>query len=200
MQDSHRFDEAHDVIVIGAGSSGSALAGRLSEDPATAVLVLEAGADVNNWLGNVPTAAVLMVPSKLHNYAFETVPQPGLNGRRGYVPRGKMLGGSSGINAMVYIRGQREDYDGWAALGNTGWGWDDVLPYFIQRLAAREGAGGPGHVDAFVDIVIRPQHAVTPAGCAVAGGGTVGLAVKTPAHAATQTGTFDHGRASATAA
>ena len=130
--------------ISGAGSSGSALAGRLSEDPATAVLVLEAGADVNNWLGNVPTAAVLMVPSKLHNYAFETVPQPGLNGRRGYVPRGKMLGGSSGINAMVYIRGQREDYDGWAALGNTGWGWDDVLPYFIQS-ECNDSFGAPLH-------------------------------------------------------
>ncbi len=144
MNDTPRFDETHDVIVIGAGSSGSALAGRLTEDPGTSVLVLEAGADVNNWLGNVPTAAVLMVPSKLHNYAFETVPQPGLNGRRGYVPRGKMLGGSSGINAMVYIRGQREDYDEWAALGNTGWGWDDLLPYFIKS-ECNDSFGAPLH-------------------------------------------------------
>lgn len=144
MQDPQRFDEAHDVIVIGAGSSGSALAGRLTEDPDTTVLVLEAGADVNNWLGNVPTAAVLMVPSKLHNYAFETVPQPGLNGRRGYVPRGKMLGGSSGINAMVYIRGQREDYDHWAAQGNPGWAWDDVLPYFIKS-EGNDSFGAPLH-------------------------------------------------------
>lgn len=144
MNDITRFDETHDVIVIGAGSSGSALAGRLTEDPGTSVLVLEAGADVNNWLGNVPTAAVLMVPSKLHNYAFETVPQPGLNGRRGYVPRGKMLGGSSGINAMVYIRGQREDYDEWAALGNTGWGWDNLLPYFIKS-ECNDSFGAPLH-------------------------------------------------------
>ena len=144
MNDTPRFDEAYDVIVIGAGSSGSALAGRLSEDPATSVLVLEAGADVNNWLGNVPTAAVLMVPSKLHNYAFQTVPQPGLNGRRGYVPRGKMLGGSSGINAMVYIRGQREDYDHWAALGNPGWAWDDVLPFFIKS-ECNDSFGAPLH-------------------------------------------------------
>ena len=144
MNNPQRFDESHDVIVIGAGSSGSALAGRLTEDPATSVLVLEAGADVNNWLGNVPTAAVLMVPSKLHNYAFQTVPQPGLNGRRGYVPRGKMLGGSSGINAMVYIRGQREDYDHWAALGNPGWGWSDVLPHFINS-ESNDSFGAPLH-------------------------------------------------------
>jgi choline dehydrogenase-like flavoprotein len=144
MQDTQRFDETHDVIIIGGGSSGSALAGRLSEDPGTQVLVLEAGADVNGWLGNVPTAAVLMVPSKLHNYAFETVPQPGLGGRRGYVPRGKMLGGSSGINAMVYVRGQREDYDHWAALGNPGWGWNDVLPFFVKS-EGNDTFGAPLH-------------------------------------------------------
>ncbi|RZL37685.1 MAG: glucose-methanol-choline oxidoreductase [Rubrivivax sp.] len=144
MNDTTRFDETHDVIVIGGGSSGSALAGRLSEDAGTSVLVLEAGADVNNWLGNVPTAAVLMVPSKLHNWAFETVPQPGLNGRRGYVPRGKMLGGSSGINAMVYTRGQPEDYDHWAALGNAGWAWSDVLPYFVKS-ECNDSFGAPLH-------------------------------------------------------
>ncbi|WP_293500374.1 GMC family oxidoreductase [Roseateles sp.] len=147
MNDAPHFDESHDVIVIGGGSSGSALAGRLSEDRDTQVLVLEAGADVNNWLGSVPTAAVLMVPSRLHNYAFETVPQPGLDGRRGYVPRGKMLGGSSGINAMVYIRGQREDYDHWAALGNPGWAWDDVLPFFIKS-EGNDTFGAPLHGNA----------------------------------------------------
>lgn len=138
------FDETHDVIVVGGGSAGCALAGRLSEDPSIDVLLLEAGADVNNWLSTVPTGAVLMVPTQLHNYGFKTTPQPGLNGRRGYVPRGKMLGGSSGINAMVYIRGQREDYDHWAALGATGWSWQDVLPYFI-RSEANERLGAPLH-------------------------------------------------------
>lgn len=144
MTETLRFDESHDVIVVGGGSAGCALAGRLSEDTGTQVLLLEAGADVTNFLATVPTGAVLMVPSRLHNYAFETVPQPGLNGRRGYVPRGKMLGGSSGINAMVYTRGQPEDYDGWAAQGNPGWAWRDVLPYFVKS-EGNDTFGAPLH-------------------------------------------------------
>src|SRR6202051_1761088 len=91
----------------------------------------------------------IMVPSKTNNWAFETVSQPGLNGRKGYQPRGKALGGSSAINAMVYIRGHRSDYDGWAALGNTGWSYNDVLPYF-KKAENNEvvhddfhGTGGP---------------------------------------------------------
>src|SRR5204862_518703 len=105
-------------------------AGRLSEDPRTSVALLEAGGAGDNWVVTTPGALALMVPSKLNNWAFDTVPQAGLNGRIGYQPRGKALGGSSAINAMVYIRGHRSDYDHWASLGNSGWSYDDVLPYF----------------------------------------------------------------------
>ena len=121
-----------DYIVIGGGSSGCVLAGRLSEDPNVRVCLLEAGGGGEGWKVEVPCAAVISIPTKINNWAFETVPQKGLNGRKGYQPRGKCLGGSLAINAMIYIRGHRKDYDGWAALGNEGWSYDDVLPYFIK--------------------------------------------------------------------
>lgn len=121
-----------DYIIIGGGSAGSVLASRLSEDPNITVCLLEAGGQGDSWTVNVPAACVISLPTKINNWAFETVPQKGLNGRKGYQPRGKCLGGSSAINAMIYIRGHRSDYDQWAALGNTGWSYDEVLPYFIK--------------------------------------------------------------------
>ena len=122
--------DTFDFVVVGAGSGGCAVAGRLSEDAGTSVALLDAGGKNDNWMVTTPFALILMVAGKVNNWAFETVPQKGLNGRIGYQPRGKGLGGSSAINAMVYIRGHRWDYDHWASLGNTGWSYADVLPYF----------------------------------------------------------------------
>ncbi|MDE2427559.1 MAG: choline dehydrogenase [Burkholderiales bacterium] len=138
------MDQISDFIVVGGGSGGCAVAGRLTEDPNCSVTVLEAGDKADSWVVNTPIGVVAMLPTKLNNWAFETVPQPGLNGRRGYQPRGKMLGGSSSINAMVYIRGHRQDYDHWAALGNPGWSYEEVLPYF-KRSENNETLGGAFH-------------------------------------------------------
>lgn len=124
------MSKTFDYIVVGGSSGGCVVAGRLSEDPNVTVCVLEAGGRGDAPVVNIPTGAVAMLPTRLNNWAFETVPQPSLNGRKGYQPRGRTLGGSSAINAMVYIRGHRSDYDTWAALGNPGWSYDDVLPYF----------------------------------------------------------------------
>ena len=133
-----------DHLVLGGGSAGSAVAGRLSEDPSLRVCLLEAGDRGTDWVVRTPLAGALMVPTKLHNWGFRTVPQPGLNGRCGYQPRGRTLGGSSAINAMVYVRGHRWDYDHWAALGNTGWSFADVLPYF-RRSENNEDIAGDLH-------------------------------------------------------
>ncbi|MDE2362081.1 MAG: GMC family oxidoreductase N-terminal domain-containing protein [Hyphomicrobiales bacterium] len=141
-----------DYIVLGGGSAGCAVAGRLSENPGTSVALFEAGDDGKHWMVWTPIAAAAMLPRKIRNYAYETVPQKGLGGRRGYQPRGKMLGGSSGINAMVYIRGHQWDYDHWAALGNPGWSYADVLPYFRKSENNEtisdefHGKGGPLNV------------------------------------------------------
>nr|WP_276542957.1 choline dehydrogenase [Bradyrhizobium elkanii] len=149
MKAGGNVTDTFDFVVVGAGSGGCAVAGRLSEDPATSVALLDAGGTNDNWVVTTPGALVLMVAGTVNNWAFNTVPQKGLNGRIGYQPRGKGLGGSSAINAMVYIRGHRADYDHWAALGNTGWAFADVLPYFKRSEDNSDfdgeyhGKGGP---------------------------------------------------------
>lgn len=132
----------YDYVIVGGGSAGATLAARLSEDPAITVCLLEAGGRGDGLLVRMPLAVVAMLPGwgKINNWAFWTDPQPGLGGRRGYQPRGRALGGSSAINAMLYIRGQRQDYDGWAAQGCEGWDWDSVLPYFIKSESNENGA------------------------------------------------------------
>jgi choline dehydrogenase-like flavoprotein len=141
--------DTFDYVVVGAGSGGCAVASRLSEDPNVSVVLLEAGGRDDNWVVTTPGALILMVSGPVNNWAFNTVPQPGLNGRIGYQPRGKGLGGSSAINAMCYIRGHKADYDRWAALGNTGWSYADVLPHFKRSEDNSEldgfyhGKGGP---------------------------------------------------------
>ncbi|MDP6691478.1 MAG: choline dehydrogenase [Alphaproteobacteria bacterium] len=132
-----------DYIIVGGGSAGCVLAGRLSEDPGVSVCLLEAGPTDKSGFIKAPLGFGATVPSKLFNWAFETVPQPGLNGRRGYQPRGKVLGGSSAINAMIYTRGHPWDYDHWAELGNPGWAFADVLPYF--KHSQNQERGGDDH-------------------------------------------------------
>jgi choline dehydrogenase-like flavoprotein len=129
-----------DYVIVGGGSAGCVLASRLSEDPSVKVALLEAGPVDSSILIHCPAGLALMAQTKIANWAYETVPQKGLNGRKGYQPRGKVLGGSSSINAMIYIRGQQEDYDDWASEGNAGWGWNDVLPYFKRAEHNERGA------------------------------------------------------------
>jgi choline dehydrogenase-like flavoprotein len=129
-----------DYIIVGGGSAGCVLAARLTEDPAIQVALLEAGPADKSVMIHCPAGLAVMAKNGEANWKFETTAQPGLNGRKGYQPRGKVLGGSSSINAMIYTRGQREDYDHWAALGNPGWGFDDVLPYFKKSEGNTRGA------------------------------------------------------------
>jgi len=143
-----------DYIVIGAGPAGCALAARLAESSdQTSVALLETGPARASALSDIPLGLAALVPLRSRrNYAYETIPQSGLNGRRGYQPRGRGVGGSSLINAMIYTRGQPQDYDNWAACGCSGWNWANVLPYFkrsednARGADAWHGVGGPLHV------------------------------------------------------
>ncbi|HTC73109.1 MAG TPA: GMC family oxidoreductase N-terminal domain-containing protein [Solirubrobacteraceae bacterium] len=141
----------HDYIIVGAGSAGCVLANRLSEDPSVRVLLLEAGGGDRSLKIKIPAAFPEQFHTKL-DWDLATEPEPHVDGRRLYIPRGKALGGSSSMNAMLYVRGRPLDYDGWEAQGAPGWGYADVLPYFkksednVRGASAYHGAGGPLHV------------------------------------------------------
>lgn len=146
-----------DYIIIGAGSAGCALAYRLGEDPNVRICVLEAGGSHKNPLIWIPAGVIALLPKKIKNWAFDTTPQTALDDRVCYQPRGKALGGSSAINAMIYIRGVPQDYDHWRDLGCDGWGFSDVLPYFKKSEHCEAGAselrgqGGPLNVAPVTD-------------------------------------------------
>jgi choline dehydrogenase len=133
----------HDYVIVGAGSAGCVLANRLSEDSGTSVLLLEAGGSDRHPNVKIPAAFAKQFKTRL-DWDFETEPEPGCDGRRLFVPRGKSLGGSSSMNAMLYTRGRALDYDAWREAGCPGWGWDEVLPYF-KRAENREGDPGEWH-------------------------------------------------------
>ncbi len=143
------MQEVFDYVIVGAGSAGCVMANRLSADPNCKVLLLEAGPRDWNPFIHMPAGLARLVSFKSINWGYETEPEPHLNNRRLYWPRGRVLGGSSSINAMCYIRGHASDYDDWRDLGNPGWGYEDVLPYFMRAEdqergeSDHHGVGGP---------------------------------------------------------
>jgi choline dehydrogenase len=171
--------DENDYVIVGAGSAGCVLAARLSEDPNIKVALVEAGPPDTAQEIHIPVAFAQLFQTKW-DWDYLTDPEPGLDGRRRYLPRGKMLGGSSSMNAMIYIRGNQADYADWETLGAAGWGWEGVLPYFLRAEdnqrgpSPLHGVGGPltvsdgrsRHVlmDAFLEAAEQAGHRRTQPG------------------------------------
>ena len=153
-------DRGFDYIVVGAGSAGCVLAARLSEDPSIRVLLLEAGPADDSWTIRMPIAQYINYMGGAYNWSFHTVPQPHLNGRRLYAPRGKTLGGSSAINGMVYVRGNAMDYERWVDEGADGWSYAEVLPYF--RRGERHASGGDAYRGEDGPVAVTKRSADDP--------------------------------------
>ena len=177
----------YDYIIVGAGSAGCVLANRLTADGRYSVLLLEAGPpDTYPWI-HVPIGYAKTMFDARYNWCFYTEPDPGMNGRKIYWPRGKTLGGSSSINGLIYVRGQREDYDRWAAAGNAGWSYDEVLPYF-KRLEHSAG-GDPAYHGRDGPLWCSPigrRHELIDA--VIAGAGELGIARNDDFNGAAQEG------------
>ena len=177
----------YDYIIVGAGSAGCVLANRLTADGRYSVLLLEAGPpDAYPWI-HVPIGYAKTMFDARYNWCFYTEPDPGMNGRKIYWPRGKTLGGSSSINGLIYVRGQREDYDRWAAAGNTGWSYDEVLPYF--KLLEHSVGGDPAYHGRDGPLWCSPigrRHELIDA--VIAGAGELGIARNDDFNGAAQEG------------
>jgi len=159
-----------DYVIVGAGSADCTLAARLSENPGVSVLLLEAGGrDRSPWI-HVPAGYMKTLDMPRLNWRFQTEPDAATHHRSIAIPRGRVLGGTSSINAMLYVRGASQDYDGWAALGNEGWAWQDVLPAFIKSEnwqgapAPWRGRGGPLNTCNLVETGEVPDAVIAAAG------------------------------------
>ena len=135
--------QTYDYILVGAGSAGAVVANRLSADPRNKVLLLEAGAASHPW-SRIPIGYARLLTNPAANWLYTSEPEANTNGRKLPVPRGKLLGGSSSINGMAFVRGQAQDFDTWAQMGNQGWSYDEVLPFF-KRMERYDGDGDPAY-------------------------------------------------------